>query len=128
MTEKMYYKKLAELPRSYRYDLYNYLHAHVDEYFSDPENKATDRRDFDTFTNSPCDRKHLVEYGEIMLVDLEWYGCDQGSYVICKVTRRKHKLVNGRIVHLEPIMSVAPIADLPKQFIKAGYWLLPKLG
>lgn len=126
-TDKLFYKKLEELPKSYRYDLYNYLQAHTDEFFTN-ENKATDRRDFDTFQNHACDRKHLVEYGELLLVDLEWNGCRDGAYVICKVTRGRHKLCTGRIVHLKPIMSIAPISDLPKEFIKNGYWLLPVLG
>lgn len=125
--KKLYYKKLDELPKSYRYDLHNYLMSHSDEYFID-ENKATDRRDFDHFIDSKTDRRHLVEYGELLLVDLEWPGCRDGNYVICQVTRRKHKLCTGRVVHLKPIMSVAPIASLPKEYLRNGYWLLPKLG
>lgn len=124
----LFYKRLVDLPKGYRTDLWNYLHLHCGEYFSNPDNKATDRRDFETFNTSPCDRRHLVDYGELLLVDLEWPGCKQGSYVICQVTRGRHKLCNGRIVHLKPIMSVAPIADLPYSQIKNGYFLLPVLG
>lgn len=127
-TNKLYYKKLGELPKSYRHDFWNYLTMHADEYFGDPSNRATDERDFETFVNSPCDRKHLVKFGEIMLVDLEWPGCDEGSYVLCKVTKRKHKLCTGRIVHLEPIMSIMPIKNIPYSIRKNGYWLLPVLA
>ena len=65
-----FYKKYNELYIGYVLDFHNYLVKNATEYFNNPDNKATDMRDFELWSDSPCDREHLVMYGEIMLVDL----------------------------------------------------------
>jgi len=128
---KRTYKKLEEFKdfpnglRSYAINFSSYLKDHAKEYFNDPDYKASDMRDFETFHDFPVNRDHLVYYGELLLVDLEWPGCDRGNYVICQVTRGKHKLCTGRIVHLKPLEPVMPIANLKYGDWRNGYFLLP---
>lgn len=127
MKEKRFYKKLEELPNGYEYALHNYLLMHGKEYFSSNDFNAVDMRDYETWPNFPVDREHLVMYGELMLVDLEMPECDH-AYVICQVTKGRHKLASGRMVHLKPIKSVMPIRNLPSDVNwKNGYFLLPVL-
>lgn len=121
-----FYKKQSELPRGYYADLYLYLKSRSNEFFSNKDNRAIDMRDFETWPNSPVDRDHLVLYGEIMLVDLEMPECDH-AYVICEVTRGKHKLSSGRVVHLKPLQSIIPIVDINSSDWRNGYFLLPKI-
>jgi len=127
MKNKRFYKKFSELPEGYIHYLHNYLIVHTYEYFNNPDNKAVDERDFDYFSEHPTDRDHLVKYGEIMLVDIEMPECDH-AYVICQVTRGRHKLASGRVVHLKPLKSVLPIANIGNNDWRNGYWLLPILG
>src|SRR5690349_4404369 len=110
-NKSRFYKKLSELPEDYAVQFYDYLKEHTKEYFENPDNKATDMRDFELWPEYPVDRNHLVMYGEIMLVDIETEVCDH-AYVICQVTRGRHKLASGRVVHIKPIKSVMPIANL----------------
>lgn len=130
MKNKRFYKTVEELPnqstRDYAIELFNYLKENATEYFNNPDNKATDMRDFETWPDNKVDRDHLVMYGELMLVDLETAVCDH-AYVICQVTKGRHKLASGRVVHLKPIESVIPVDTIRKSNWRNGYFLLPIL-
>ena len=129
-NEIRFYKKLSDLPQDYPVRLAQYLREHAAEFFSNADNKATDQRDFDTWPTYPVDREHLVTWGELLLVDLEYptkRKANDHCYVICEVTRRRHKLVSGRVVHLKPLAGVIPIDELRGKDWRNGYFLLPKI-
>ncbi len=124
-----FYKIFKELPLGYPAQLHEWLKVtkNANDYFQNAGNKATDMRDFEAWPDNPVDRNHLVMYGEIMLVDLEMPECNH-AYVICEVTRGRHKLSSGRVIHLKPLVSIMPIKNLPADVNwKNGYFLLPKL-
>jgi hypothetical protein len=126
MKEKRFYKKYEELPQGYAAQLCEYLKVHTMSFFDNRDNKAKDIRDYEKWPDEAVDRTHLVMFGEIMLVDLEMPECDH-AYVICEVTKRKHKLASGRLVNLKPLKSVLPIVDIPNHFWRNGYFMLPVL-
>lgn len=124
MQKQRFYKKLEELPQDYHIDLHNWIKKNAEEYFNNKDYHACDERDFEDFPTKQTDREHLVRYGELMLVDLETSQCDH-AYCIVQISRRKHKLSSGRLVHCKIIYSVIPVKDIASSVWKNGYFLLP---
>lgn len=117
-------KKPEKISNHYLQKLRKFIKIYGDRFFVD-HNEADSEDDFEFFKTIKTDRDHLVKYGEVLMVDLE-YGEDKESwYCIAQHTKRKYKLCSGRKVNFRILRSVIKTSEL--KFWKAGYWLLPKL-
>lgn len=107
----------------------NFLVENGDKYFSDENNHAVSREDFERFPTIKTDRMHLVDVGELLIVDLEDFphaGEGSAYFIVKLLGGRTRKTPSGnRKVPFEVMARVCKVREISN--LRNGYFLLPVL-